>query len=343
MVPPVAQVLQPVVDAVVPPVAQVLTPVVDGVVPPVAQVLSPVVDAWCRRWRRCCRRWSTAVVPPVAQVLSPVVDAVVPPVAQVLSPVRGRGGAAGGAGAVAGASTAVVPPVSQVLSPVLDACCRRWRRCCLRWSTRWCRRWPVFRRSWGAVGPGVPDGVRRLAERGDGPGGGPVTVRRRPRPAGPAPAGRGVPAIGDALLCLAAGGGAGLPAPAEAPVARVGSASGRPRGARVERRVVRVLSALAPVALPFDPATLAGVTRPGGGASGGMTPADGVDLSPGVPTTTTAGGSGAGGGFGGGWSGGWAAVLLAFAALGSLAWRRLILVPVAWRPVPFIALLDRPG
>jgi hypothetical protein len=64
----------------------------------------------------------------------------------------------------------------------------------------------------------------------------------------------------------------------------------------------------------------------------------------GVPSTLFgSSGSAASGGVGGGWFGGWAALVLVFGVLLVPAWRRLVVVPVVWRPVPFVCLLERPG
>ena len=78
VVPPVTQVVSPVVDAVIPAVTQVLSPVVDAVVPAVTQVLSPVVGAVVPPSRSCSSRSWTRGPAGVAGCLA-VVDAVVPP------------------------------------------------------------------------------------------------------------------------------------------------------------------------------------------------------------------------------------------------------------------------
>jgi hypothetical protein len=75
----------------------------------------------------------------------------------------------------------------------------------------------------------------------------------------------------------------------------------------------------------------------------GIRPVSPAPPVPDQPGGTGAGGSASGsGGSSGGSFGGWAAILIAFAALGSFAWLRVRMIPVEWRPVLFIAVLERP-
>jgi hypothetical protein len=94
------------------------------------------------------------------------------------------------------------------------------------------------------------------------------------------------------------------------------------------------------VAQAGGPATAA--SRDGGHGTGSR-PASPAPLFPDQPGGTGAGGSASGsGGSSGGSSGGWTAILIGFAALGSFAWLRVRMIPVEWRPVLFIAVLERP-